>query len=92
MQGMEYNHKVDIFSLGLIYLEILCEFSTQSERRITLHSVKEKIYPNKLVENYPVELALIKRMTCSNPNVRPDSKDILLSQEFSSLCKLYEFV
>ena len=30
--GRPYNHKVDIYALGLVFLELVCCFSTEMEK------------------------------------------------------------
>ena len=52
MEGKAYSHKVDIFSLGLIFFELFCPFGTQMER------IKVKICWN--IINIFIDLLLIE--------------------------------
>jgi len=71
-----YNHKVDIFSLGLIFLELLVPFSTQMERLHTLSDGKKGRYPSQVAEK-PEYTSLLGLMLNGRSDVRPDTTDIL---------------
>ena len=43
--GRNYTHKVDIYSLGLIFFEMFHPFDTQMERTMTLQKVKQLEFP-----------------------------------------------
>ncbi|CAH8516097.1 unnamed protein product [Heterobilharzia americana] len=57
-RGDNYNHKVDIFSLGLIFLELLITFSTSMERIYTLTRAKQQKLPKDFITCNPVEVSL----------------------------------
>jgi len=71
-----YNHKVDIFSLGLIFLELLIPFSTQMERLNVLSDVKKDKFPSSL-SSMNNERGLLSRMLHKKPDMRPEAKEIL---------------
>jgi len=71
-----YNHKVDIFSLGLIFLELCVAFSTQMERLRELSNVKKGKYPSQL-EQKTEYTSLLGLMLNVRPEVRPEIVDIL---------------
>lgn len=56
MNGQVYNYKVDIYSLGIIFLELLIPFSTDMERVIALSNLKKSIFPKNFAEDYPAEV------------------------------------
>lgn len=51
-----YNYKVDIYSLGLIFFELLVPFSTDMERISTLTDLREKKYPPDFPAKYSKEV------------------------------------
>lgn len=52
MSGQIYNYKVDIFSLGIIFFELLVPFSTDMERLSILLDLKKSNFPTNFAENY----------------------------------------
>lgn len=45
VQGHQYNYKVDIYSLGLIFFELLVVFGTEMERIETLKALRLSAFP-----------------------------------------------
>lgn len=76
MNGQIYNYKVDIYSLGIIFFELLIPFFTDMERVVALSNVKNSIFPKDFAENYPAEYTLLKMMLDENPNKRPTTLGI----------------
>ena len=77
---------MDIYSLGLILLELCTFFKTQSERRITLENVRVNgTIPISILKKYPVEYNLIKQMTDKHPENRPTTEELLNSAHFQHL-------
>lgn len=56
----QYNYKVDIYSLGLIFFELLVPFSTEMERVSTLIEVRDKKYPAEFLNQYSKEVIKLK--------------------------------
>ncbi|CAH8515932.1 unnamed protein product [Heterobilharzia americana] len=76
-RGDNYNHKVDIFSLGLIFLELLITFSTSMERIYTLTRAKQQKLPKDFITCNPVETEFVLKLLDFNPFNRPDAPEIL---------------
>ncbi|XP_063048807.1 interferon-induced, double-stranded RNA-activated protein kinase-like [Engraulis encrasicolus] len=79
----KYDHKVDIFALGLIYFELIWFMHTKSERRKIWDDVREQNFPKEFSDQFCFELCiveieheLIKEMLCDKPWGRPDAKDL----------------
>lgn len=76
----EYNHKVDIFPLGLLLLELCYKYSTYHELyNILVKLRKEHTLPDTFVQNFPIESQIILLMTSYEPEKRPDAADLLKS-------------
>jgi len=76
-----YDKKVDIYSLGLVFFELLVSFSTQSERLHVMTSLKKGKYPDTFDNSdKEQEKRLLKWMLSSRPEKRPNTTDILEDQ------------
>lgn len=60
MNGQMYNYKVDIYSLGIIFFELLTPFFTDMERIVALSNLKNFIFPKNFMENYTIEVRQVK--------------------------------
>ncbi|KAL0120953.1 hypothetical protein PUN28_008578 [Cardiocondyla obscurior] len=76
MNGQMYNYKVDIYSLGIIFFELLIPFFTDMERIVALSNLKKLIFPKDFAENYPAEYDLLKMMLDEDPIKRPTTLGI----------------
>lgn len=63
------DKKSDIYSLGVILLELLVCFSTEMERNLTIKKAKGNEFPESVPQPYP---ALLWRLLSSNVDDRPD--------------------
>ncbi|XP_048249248.1 eukaryotic translation initiation factor 2-alpha kinase 3-like [Haliotis rufescens] len=73
----QYDHKVDIFSLGMILFELLYPFSTQMERIRTLVDIKKQIFPDRFIREMPKEHDVVKWLVSQKPSERPSACAIL---------------
>lgn len=73
-----YNEKVDIYSLGIIFLELFCPFNSEMERAKVITELRTKsILPSWFVQEMPKEAAFILWSTASDPDLRPSAQEIL---------------
>lgn len=56
--GNRYNYKVDIYSLGLIFFELLVVFSTEMERIDTLSALRSSKFPDDFPKKYKSEVSI----------------------------------
>jgi len=76
--GGNYDARTDIYSLGLIFYEMLVSFSTGHERYIHFNMIKhEHRLPQSFVDHYEKESSLILSMTEKAPENRPSLDEIL---------------
>ena len=71
----KYNHKVDIFALGIIFFEILTPFHTTMERFVTLQKLKNSEFPANW-DGTKKARKLINCMLEKNPEDRPEAHQI----------------
>ncbi|KAI4487625.1 hypothetical protein M0802_011981 [Mischocyttarus mexicanus] len=71
MNGQIYNYKVDIYSLGIIFFELLMAFDTEMERVTNLINLRRLSFPKDFEVHYPAEHTLLKIMLDEKPEKRP---------------------
>ena len=69
--------KSDIFSLGILLLELFLYFTTAMERALVLTDARKSILPKPLIRDFPIEADLISRMLALEPDDRPSAAEIL---------------
>ena len=73
-----YGPKADIFSLGLILLEMLCCFTTEHERMQTFYDCRHRRdIPSWIAQEYPAAAKAILDCTDPNPSKRPTAENLL---------------
>ncbi|ESO96860.1 hypothetical protein LOTGIDRAFT_115590, partial [Lottia gigantea] len=75
-----YDHKVDIFSMGMILFELFYPFSTQMERIRTLVNVKNLVFPERFQKEMPIEMKFVQWLLALKPLERPSTTQILDSE------------
>ena len=66
------SDKCDIYSLGIIYYELLNIYKTAAERSIELMNLKEGVFNKEFIKKYPNETSYIKKLIDENYENRLD--------------------
>eukprot|EP00117_Sycon_ciliatum_P030947 scpid10054/ scgid1375/ Eukaryotic translation initiation factor 2-alpha kinase 3; PRKR-like endoplasmic reticulum kinase; Pancreatic eIF2-alpha kinase len=75
--GSDYSQKVDIFSLGVIFFELLYPLTTAMERFKILRLVRAGDLPQDFTSSYPQEASLASQMLSTDQLHRPNARDIM---------------
>lgn len=77
-----YNNKADMYPLGIILLELICPFNTDSEKAKVIESLKkDRVIPSSLLIAYPSAARLILSLTSVKPSERPSASELLRSHD-----------
>ncbi|XP_045482611.1 eukaryotic translation initiation factor 2-alpha kinase-like isoform X2 [Harmonia axyridis] len=85
-----YDYKVDIYSLGLIFFELLTPFKTGMERFKCLTALRSRIYPKDFAEDFPFEHDLLESMLCDDPKERLTTIGIRAKPPFRDINASYD--
>ncbi|GCB61297.1 hypothetical protein scyTo_0012890, partial [Scyliorhinus torazame] len=73
----KYNHKVDIFALGLIFFELLwIQIGTVMEKTEKWREIRTGNFPQGFDNNYNFQSFLIRKMLSEAASERPEAKEI----------------
>ncbi|XP_061645795.1 interferon-induced, double-stranded RNA-activated protein kinase isoform X3 [Phyllopteryx taeniolatus] len=78
---IDYDRKVDIFALGLIYFELLWFMATGAERGKLWDDVRNQKLPPGFSYLFPAEEEMIKLMLCLKPEDRPEASQLQTNLE-----------
>ncbi len=83
-----YDEKADVYSLGIVLVEIFCSFLTGMERAKVLGELRQGIYPPDLSAQNPVAVDIARRMLLEDtPKERPSCFEILQELQSKGLCQ-----
>lgn len=83
-QRQPYDHKVDIFALGLILLELLLTFGSKMERNVFFLNLTQPRFTYDALKRKGlshVANEIVEKMVSIKPENRPEAQDILKIEE-----------
>uniref|UniRef100_A0AAY4AYH7 Eukaryotic translation initiation factor 2-alpha kinase 1 n=1 Tax=Denticeps clupeoides TaxID=299321 RepID=A0AAY4AYH7_9TELE len=84
LHGSHYDSKSDMFSVGVIAVELFQPFGTEMERVHWLSELRQGNLPETLTQKMPRLTHYIKLLTGSDPSLRPSALQLLESELFST--------
>ncbi|XP_006889822.1 PREDICTED: eukaryotic translation initiation factor 2-alpha kinase 1 [Elephantulus edwardii] len=84
LDGSEYDAKSDMYSLGVILLELFQPFGTEMERAEVLTGLRTGQIPEPLSKRWPVQAKYIQQLTRKSPSQRPSATQLLQSELFQN--------
>ncbi|XP_068824159.1 eukaryotic translation initiation factor 2-alpha kinase 1 isoform X2 [Capricornis sumatraensis] len=84
LEGSEYDAKSDMYSLGVILLELFQPFGTEMERAHVLTGLRTGQIPEALSKRCPVQAKYIQHLTRKNSAQRPSAIQLLQSELFQN--------
>uniref|UniRef100_H3D5R6 Eukaryotic translation initiation factor 2-alpha kinase 1 n=1 Tax=Tetraodon nigroviridis TaxID=99883 RepID=H3D5R6_TETNG len=82
LKGSRYDSKSDMYSIGVLALELFQPFGTEMERACTLESLRDGKIPDSFSQRWPVLTKYIVKLTNQDPSVRPTASQLLQSELF----------
>ena len=83
VEGARYNQRVDMYSLGVIFVEFWCPFKTRVERMHVLREVRKSDILLPPIFNEPEfvnQVAICKKLLVHDPKQRASATDLLRSE------------
>nr|XP_040031739.1 eukaryotic translation initiation factor 2-alpha kinase 1 isoform X1 [Gasterosteus aculeatus aculeatus] len=84
LKGSHYDSKSDMYSIGVLALELFQPFGTEMERVRTLGDLREGNISDSFCRRWPVLSKFIMKLTNKEPSVRPTASQLLQSELFFS--------
>ncbi|XP_053782185.1 eukaryotic translation initiation factor 2-alpha kinase 1 isoform X2 [Desmodus rotundus] len=84
LEGSDYDAKSDMYSLGVILLELFQPFGTEMERARVLTGLRTGQLPESLSKRCPVQAKYIQQLTRKSASQRPSALQLLQSELFQS--------
>uniref|UniRef100_A0A8C8YJR2 Eukaryotic translation initiation factor 2-alpha kinase 1 n=1 Tax=Prolemur simus TaxID=1328070 RepID=A0A8C8YJR2_PROSS len=84
LEGSEYDAKSDMYSLGVILLELFQPFGTEMERAEVLTGLRTGQIPESLSKRCPVQAKYIQLLTRRNSSQRPSAIQLLQCELFQN--------
>ncbi|KAI8912864.1 kinase-like domain-containing protein [Gorgonomyces haynaldii] len=72
-----YSCSSDMYSVGIIFFELLYPMQTHMERAKTISELRDHVLPSEFLDQFPKESALILWMMAEEPSQRPSPQEIL---------------
>ncbi|XP_072230200.1 eukaryotic translation initiation factor 2-alpha kinase 1 isoform X2 [Leuresthes tenuis] len=82
LKGSHYDSKSDMYSIGVLAVELFEPFGTEMERVRTLEDLREGKIPDSFCHRWPLLTNYIKKLTSKEPSVRPTARQLLQSELF----------
>ncbi|KFU93878.1 Eukaryotic translation initiation factor 2-alpha kinase 1, partial [Chaetura pelagica] len=82
LQGSHYDFKSDMYSLGVILLELFQPFGTEMERTEVLMHLRKGQIPHSFSKKWPVQAKYIKLLTSQRSTERPTAAQLRESELF----------
>ncbi|XP_027883238.1 eukaryotic translation initiation factor 2-alpha kinase 1 isoform X3 [Xiphophorus couchianus] len=82
LKGSHYDSKSDMYSIGVLALELFHPFGTEMERVRTLGDLREGKIPDSFCHRWPVLTKYIVKLTSKDPSLRPAASQLLESELF----------
>ncbi|XP_046888857.1 eukaryotic translation initiation factor 2-alpha kinase 1 isoform X2 [Hypomesus transpacificus] len=83
-EGSHYDSKSDMYSVGVVALELFQPFGTEMERVRTLEDLREGNVPESFCQRWPVLAKYVRQLTKRDPSLRPSSTQLLQSELFGN--------
>ncbi|NXP02533.1 E2AK1 kinase, partial [Thinocorus orbignyianus] len=82
LQGSHYDFKSDMYSMGVILLELFQPFGTEMERTQVLTQLRNGQIPQTFYKKWPVQAKYVKLLTSQSSTERPTAAQLRESELF----------
>ncbi|NWW50186.1 E2AK1 kinase, partial [Pedionomus torquatus] len=82
LQGSHYDFKSDMYSMGVILLELFQPFGTEMERTEVLTQLRNGQIPHTFYKQWPVQAKYVKLLTSQRSTERPTAAQLRESELF----------
>ncbi|XP_019476180.1 eukaryotic translation initiation factor 2-alpha kinase 1 [Meleagris gallopavo] len=82
LQGSDYDFKSDMYSLGVILLELFQPFGTEMERAEVITNLRNGHIPHNFYKKWPVQAKYVKLLTSQVSTERPTAAQLRESELF----------